>query len=139
MTTPGLTVGPPDQSVETKLILAGQGSVGCCTVEHECFYCEQAINPGDYYRDGGDGNRIHERCHFRGYEDRLQSVEHEFLAQSFGSTYCRCGQSFDAPPHNYKPSVPTLRESPQSIAEDLLEWLEYDIAEERQQRAEEYW
>jgi hypothetical protein len=66
--------------------------------------------------------------------------DHEFQPQTLGSAFCgECGQRFEAPEHNY-PESP-LRGYPyssESIASDLLENMERDVAEERQFRQEEF-
>lgn len=62
--------------------------------------------------------------------------DHEFSPQTLGSAYCVCRARFDAPEHNYRCSEWRTRESDQSIAEDLLEYMEYDINEDQQLRAE---
>lgn len=65
--------------------------------------------------------------------------DHEFTPQSLGSAYCgECRQRFDAPEHNYVLPERLTPESEETVASDLLENMERDIAEKRQYRAEEF-
>lgn len=71
-------------------------------------------------------------------EIEAETTEHVFNPQTLGSAYCReCGGRFDTAIHGY---VPALWDggSNESVASDLLENLERDIAEERQYRREEF-
>lgn len=63
--------------------------------------------------------------------------DHEFVPQTFGSAFCGiCRQRFDAPQHNYIFPAHDTPQSEQSAAEDLLEYMDYDIAVDRQLAAE---
>lgn len=69
--------------------------------------------------------------------------DHQFNPQTHGSAYCgECRERFDAPAHGWiEPpnSVrSTRRDLSESVATDLRENMERDIAEERQFRAGEY-